>query len=275
MDRTKVNSRKLTRLRDLLSGQDVHVLGSGPDGSKTRRTERLMCANLSFTNPIIGGVRPDVVVMDIAVTTETGQAKPVWGNARDALQDLDARNLVLVQTTASKVNYLAIAHSTVDYTTVLYAREKNRVLRKATGLRSMGYLPSSMPSIGATAIAVAYVCGAQSIRLSGFGLTRPVGFTTSQHFYPVPGQPDDLVKFTDAATNVEPRSHSASDGLIVAAIAASGFRIESDNQFVRPLCTNWPQAQPWAVHPVWPLSRRPPLQRVLKVLAYEAFARWT
>lgn len=268
--------RQLRHIRAVLGDRPVHILGSGPDGVTPQPEEAVICANLSATSPVLDGRTPDITVIDFEATTRQGREKVGRREFQTALQGRRIGHLIIAQSNGAICGRVSDLGAIVDSVTILYSPARNRLLRRATGLRSMGSSPSSMPSTGATAIALAAACGASSIQLSGIGLLKPNGLQTAEHFYLVSGEPEFESGRLGSATpsSMIPRSHSAADALLISILAASGFPIRSDNPTIEPLCMNWgPEPPRWALHPVSPVTSPVSLRQRVRALRWALSAR--
>ena len=256
-----------------IRGRKVHVLGSGPDGLLPEPDEVLICVNLSATQPILGDREPVVTVIDFEGLAETGRDKIGRREFKNRLRGRGLGHLVVCQSNGSVGGPVGALGARLDSVTAIHNVKRNRLLRRVTGLKSVGFTPSLMPSTGITAVALAVAGGAASVRLSGFSLTQPQNATFHEHFYDVDGvdvQPVDGKQVIPSRQLASPRVHSSADALVVALIAASGFDIQSDDPCISALCHNWGMHPPgWATRTPRRATKRPSFRQ------YSNSLRWS
>ena len=270
-----MGSRPMIRLRTAfrqLQGKKVHVLGSGPDGVLPEPDEVLVCVNLSASQPVLKGREPAITVIDFEGVSPEGIEKAGRREFKTRLRDIQLGHLIVCQSNDSVGGEVDALGAQFESVTRLYNIQRNRLLRRAIGLKSVGFSPSSMPSTGVTAVALAVAASAASVRMSGFSLAQSPRKSIAEHFYEVDGNRAlDVADKSSAIAQHQavPRDHASADALIIAAIAASGFPITSAEPSMQVLCHNWGLEPPeWSRHKQRRVTKRPSFPQYARSLRW-------
>ena len=205
IDDRAVALQEVARAAEYLKGQEVVVFGSAP---KPRlddyRGEKIIACNGSACSlRALFGLKPHLSVIHAHVFYRSG---PSDLGVREALEQTDALGDVLVLETPQPYDagLLSSRASAVRRLPWLYRYE---IIRRAVGIRA----PFLDLSTGATAAALAFFCGAKSVKLVG------ISISSKGHSY------NDANQY---------RNHVVSDVALYALMGARGLAIASNDQML-------------------------------------------
>ena len=229
---------ELRRIRKLLKGQRVMIVGSSPF-SDFRRFERDMTVinlNGSIARNIPAGIPEthltflDFEIVDPKINREKMNRSEVI--SKGILKDKELGYVILTQSNSSKGGDLSLVAN--NYKKSIYVGKKLRrlLVLLVTKNLSLENRKEGKLSTGGFAIAFVSAFKPKTIYLTGFSFFKHEESEDPPHFY------DENFVLDDRDLK-DTRSHSLADSLLISSLAVKGVSIESDDKDLKPLISNW------------------------------------
>lgn len=229
---------ELRRIRELVKGQKVMIVGSSPFSDFRRFEKDMTVVNLngSISRNIAAGIPEthitflDFEIVDPRVNREKMNRSEII--SKGILKDAELGYVILTQSNSSKGGDLSLVAN--NYKKSIYIGKKLRrlIVLLVTKNLSLDNRKDGKLSTGGFAIAFVAAFKPETIYLTGFSFFKNRESDDPPHFY------DDKLVLDERALK-DTRSHSLADSLLISSLAVKGVSIESDDRDLKPLISNW------------------------------------
>jgi len=228
----------LRRIRRLIKGQKVMIVGSSPFSDFRLFTSDMTVVNLngSAARNSIAGIPEshftflDFEIVDPLINREKINRREII--SKGILKEAALGYVILTQSNSSKGGDLSLVAG--NYIKSIYVGRKLRrlIVLFASKNLSLDNRKDGQLSTGGFAIAFVAAFRPKSIYLTGFSFFKHPDSDDPPHFYDGNLMLDDR-ELTDT------RSHSLADSLLISSLAVKGMALESDDRDLKPLISNW------------------------------------
>lgn len=225
----------IRRLRPLVKGKTVLLLGSSPDPilSDLEFFDVIASANGGAGRLPEPGPRPHITFVTSNLLNHD-LPKNDWGEVIESIGSktptsllVSIRNGAHFETFGNSSRFQVNPHQVA----IVRLGTMRRITARMTRSLVAGSSPNGLPSTGILATILCLFAGAKSVTLSGFRLWMSDSASESEHYY-------------DASLDLSPESkkpryHSAADLLCVSSLAILGRSVQVEGADFEPALKNW------------------------------------
>jgi len=228
---------KLLKIRKLIAGQDIMIVGSSPFSDFRRYQDNMTIINLNGSagrNKISNIPGPAITFLDYEYVDpkalrEKENRRIVWD--KHILAGANLGFVILTQSNSSKGGNLGDLTDDFEAVINLSKRWRRWLVLLASRNSSLEKKRAGYLSTGGLALAFVSLFSPSSIYLTGFSFFKDYAADVAPHFY----DNED----TYARELEDTRSHSLADSLLISTLTLRGLRIVSDDKDLKPLLSNW------------------------------------